>query len=189
MPRITVKPQTVIFILLLWLADRSAWTLIPLAAATVHELGHIIVMRILGCRVDEIEITVFGAEIRSPLERCHWGCAAAIYAAGGAANLMCTAAVLFMPSASDGLRFFGACSAALATVNLLPIRFLDGGAIVMTVCERLIPTYADAVSSAVSAVTLFVLWLVSVYMLLLCGGNLSLFLFCAYLFVTLYLKK
>lgn len=86
-----------------------------------------------------------------------------------------------------GGKFFAACSFALAVLNLLPIRTLDGGCIFETICVRLFPIYADTVVDIVSGTFIFILWLISVYLLLLAGGNISLMLFCMYMFVTLYL--
>jgi Zn-dependent protease len=140
-------------------------------------------MFLLGVEVQSIEVTLFGAEIRS-LSKEYTGRAGqiAIFAAGGISNLISgiTAALL-------GYSFFASCSIALAVVNLLPIRTLDGGCILELLLQDMPFRYSEKILGVVSAIFIFLLWLTAVYIILLCRGNLSLMLFCSYMFVTLYL--
>jgi len=185
--RIIVRAPTVILSVLLVLLDGSLIALIPLAAALCHEAGHLAAMQLLGVTVREIEITLFGAEIRS------LPCAQStlrqtvIFASGAAANLIC-ALLLLLPEHAPMLDFFAACSLVLAILNLLPIRTLDGGCIAEALLGRFVPAHADRIMDVLSAATLAILWLGAVYMLLFFGGNVSLMLFCLYLFVSLYFK-
>ncbi len=185
--KIRIRPPTLLFFTLLILLDRSALSLIPIAAALCHELGHLAVMRALKIDVREVEITMFGAEIRAPV--CSGGelACAAVFAAGGAANIISAAIVWIVGIGGEYADFFVACSLALAFVNLLPIRSLDGGCILAALLERFAPYHAHGIVNTVSAVTLAALWLVAVYILLVCGGNLSLLVFCMYLFAEVFL--
>ena len=185
--KIRIRPPTVLFFALLILLDRSALSLIPIAAALCHELGHIIVMRAVKMDVYEVEITMFGAEIRTPTYRGGEFARAAVYAAGGAANIISAAIVWALGKGSVYAEFFVACSLALAFVNLLPIRSLDGGCILASLLAHLAPYHEHSIVSAVSAVTLSLLWLAAVYILLVCEGNLSLLVFCMYLFAEVFL--
>ena len=187
LPRLIVRPATVILCVTLTALEGSVLALVPFLASLFHELGHLALMFVLGVRVDEVELTVFGAEIRTlPMTV---GCAAqvAVYASGAVANLLSSAVVLAAFGRTFGARFFAACSVSLALLNLLPIRTLDGGCVLETLLSRLAPIHSDTVFAAISGITLFVLWLGAAYLLLVCGGNLSLMLFCAYLFITLYM--
>lgn len=186
--KIRIRPPTVLFFALLILLDRSALSLIPIATALCHELGHLIVMRAVKMDVREVEITMFGAEIRAPAYSASELACAAVYAAGGAANILSAAIAWIIGAGGAYAEFFVACSFGLAFVNLLPVRSLDGGCILASLLACFAPQYAHSIVSAVSAVTLALLWLAAVYVLLVCGGNLSLMLFCIYLFVTLFCK-
>ena len=168
------------------LTDRSALSLLSVAAALCHEAGHLLVMLLCGCEVREVEITMFGAEIRSLPAKTGWLGEIAILAAGGLANLICVPIALLF----DGKHaaFFAVCSAMLAVLNLLPVRTLDGGCILSLLLARLTPTHAETILTVVSSVTLGLLWLAAGYLLLMSGGNLSLYLFCVYMFVTLYMR-
>ncbi len=187
-PRLIINPATVIFFSLLILIDKSALSLLPLAAALCHELGHLAVMLMLGVPVQQVELTVFGADIRTAHMRVNPAAAAAIYAAGAGANFLSAAVVLCIHPTTIEAEFFALCSISLALLNLLPIRTLDGGCILEIVVSRIAPTHMGVIIDAISSVALFFLWITVVYLILVCGGNLSLMLFCLYLFVTLYLK-
>ncbi|MBQ8551190.1 MAG: site-2 protease family protein [Clostridia bacterium] len=186
-PRIIIRPITAIFAGLLILLDGSMLALLPLLAALCHELGHLAVMLALGVPVREIELTLFGAEIRTPPLTTRTAGTVAVYAAGAAANLLSAAVIFLIPNRSFEAEFFAVCSISLAALNLLPIRSLDGGCILEAVVTRLAPPHMSAILDVVSFVSLFLLWLTAVYLLLICGGNLSLMLFCMYLFVTVFL--
>lgn len=185
--KIRIRPPTVLFFALLILLDRSALSLIPIAAALCHELGHVIVIQAVGMQVNEIEITMFGAEIRAPVYSGGGLACAAVYAAGGTANIISAIIVWKVGAGGAYAEFFVACSIALAFVNLLPIRSLDGGCILESLLGRFAPYRAQGIVNTVSAVTLALLWLVAVYVLLVCGGNLSLLVFCMYLFAEVFI--
>lgn len=189
LPRITVRPPTVIFAVLLIMLDGSMLSILPFAAALCHEIGHLTVMLAVGADVREVEITLFGAEIRTSSLPCGTLAAVAVYAAGASANLLSAAVMTAIPYSTVETEFFAACSVSLAAVNMLPIRTLDGGCILEALLIRLAPVHAYTAVTAVSAVTLALLWLTAVYLLLICGGNLSLMLFCMYLFATLFLAR
>lgn len=186
--KIRVTPPTVVFFAMLILLDRTALSLMPLCAALCHELGHLAVMRAVGMNVREVRITVFGAEIRAPAGYKNELARAAVYVAGGAANIISALIVLAIGFDGEYAELFVACSLALAFINLLPIRSLDGGCILEALISHFAPTHAYAVVTVVSAASLAILWLVAVYILLVCGGNLSLLLFSGCLFVELFLK-
>jgi len=80
-----------------------------------------------------------------------------------------------------------ACNLLLAAVNLLPVAGLDGGAILIALAgmggwrgERLV--------KITSFVGLFFLWLAAVYILLIAGGDPSLFLLACGLFTSVFLR-
>lgn len=187
-PRLIINPAAVIFFILLILLDRSILSLLPLAAALCHELGHLAVMLMLGVPVHQVELTVFGAEIRTSHMNVSPAGAAAIYAAGAGANLLSAAGVMCIRPTTIEAEFFALCSISLAVLNLLPIRTLDGGCILEIAISRIAPFHMTAIVDVISSAALFFLWLAAVYLLLVCSGNLSLMLFCLYLFVTIYLK-
>jgi len=188
MPRIIIRLPTVIFVVMLMLVEGSALSLVPLLAAAVHEMGHMAVLMMLGYGIDSVEITFFGAEIKLPDNiRSALG-AVLMYSAGSAANLICGVAVDLIPNGGMAAELFSVSCYALAAVNMLPIQSLDGGCVLATISRKLLPDHTEKILQAASGLTLTALWLIGSYLLLTAGGNLSLMLFCIYLFVTLYVK-
>ena len=182
LPRVRVGANTLLLLAFLAIFDRSLAVLVPLAAALLHELGHIAVMLSCGVAVRRIDIGLFGAEISGDsIEGARKVVRIAVYAAGAAANLATGLIAELL-----GFEFFADCSYALAAVNLLPIKTLDGGCIVSTLLCDL--THGRIIAELLSGLSLFLLWLAASYLLLLCGGNLSLLAFMIYLFVTIYLS-
>ena len=187
LPRIILRPTALLPAAVLLLADRSVLALMPPAAAACHELGHLLMMALLGIPVREIDITPLGAVIRTA--PCTPGACrdAAVHLAGPAVNLLC-AGLLLLPGCTPAVQVFAASSLALALFNLLPIRGLDGGCVLASALAYLVPVHAQTLAGIASAAALGALWLTAGYLLLLCGGNLSLFVICLFLFAELYLK-
>ena len=184
-PKIKISMPTIIFVGLLIVLDRSFLSLLALSAALIHELGHLTVMLLLGVKVSEVEITFFGAEIRTKKPTYSVLGNIAIFGAGAAANILSAVIIYSLPSPPFKAVFFAGASLSLAVINLLPIRTLDGGCIIEAIILSVLPQYAPIILDIISSLTLGLLWLTAIYLLLINSGNLSLMLFCMYLFVTL----
>ena len=107
--RIVIRFPTVILFLLLILFEGNPDALMPLAAALCHEAGHLCAMRLFGVNVREIEITMFGAEIRSLPSAQSTLRQIIIFGAGAAVNFFCAGILLFLHS-TPMLDFFTVCS-------------------------------------------------------------------------------
>ncbi len=99
-----------------------------LSAAFVHEMGHIIALRLLGGRVLGVRLHSCGARIEAaPMDP---GPAAICALAGPAAGAMCILAWRWFPEL--------ALAAVVQTIfNLIPVYPLDGGRAVRNICCKL----------------------------------------------------
>lgn len=113
-------------LLLSWFAIVNGWELlmIVLGAATIHELGHFLVLKSLGAGVKGLRLSVFGAVLETDSARLSYGGELAAVLAGPAANLLCV--LLLAPLGGKWAVFLGA-NLVLCIFNLLPVRPLDGG--------------------------------------------------------------
>lgn len=152
--------------LALWLAvEPDGATLLTMLAALLHEAGHLLTARLLGVGVSEITLLPLGADIKfSRLTTYREDILTGI--SGAAANII--SALLLLPlGAHPAVRYFICSNLALAAINLLPVDTLDGGTVLRGILSARMPEKtASAVMAALSAASLSVLWLCSVYLML-----------------------
>ncbi|MHB1151207.1 MAG: metalloprotease [Eubacteriales bacterium] len=183
MPDIKIKFSTVVFAALFLFMDASEFAVSVLAAAAVHEAGHLTAMYICGIHPKSITVYPFGVDITAGHSLSSYRADIFVAAAGCAVNLLLT--VIFFAV----LPTFALCCAVLAVLNLLPIKSLDGGRIV----ECVLLMHKDEEQTArivytVSFISIVILWIFSVYILLF-AFNPTLFFLCVYLFALIFLKK
>ena len=107
-----------------WLNYLDDQGIVPLALGfcALHELGHLLAIRLAGGRVRRLSITAVGAEME--VDRClSYGreCLAAL--AGPAVNLLLALLLCRLP----GGELAAGLNLVLACFNLLPVGRLDGG--------------------------------------------------------------
>ena len=171
-------------------------------AVLFHGLGHLLAAKLCGVPLQRLQITRTGLRLMTRDSAFPSYTAEGWVALGGPlGNLLGNALFLLVAHLARGsaARFFlQLCgqlipvSLSLALWNLLPIEGFDGGRLLR--CLLCLTTKeadkallrAERVLSLCSAACLLALWFFSVYLLLRAGTALSLYLFCAELFFTLY---
>ncbi len=110
-----------------WFVLANGWKplVTVLGAAAVHELGHWVVLRLLGAEVTMFCLSVLGAAMETDSRRLSYRGELAAVLAGPAANLL-AALMLTVPGGNCWPAAVGA-NLVLCVFNLLPIRPLDGG--------------------------------------------------------------
>ena len=180
--KIRIRPLTVVFLVILLLSNRDRGGFVPIAVLFLHEVGHLIAAPFCGVRVEEIELTLFGAEIRTQGNPPTLLQTLLLHAAGFLVNFLF--AVIFWEKAP----LFATCSLAIGLLNALPLPMLDGGHCLAALLSEICPMKADRIINVISAAFLVLLWLTAVFLLFFFGGNLSLLAFCFYLFFCLFLR-
>ena len=124
------------WLLAAWFTLVNGWQLLAviLSAAALHELGHLLVLRLLGARVRELRVSVFGAELMTSAARLSYPGEIAAVLAGPAVNLLCAlpvrpldggralylaAAWLAGPSAAERIACWAGGTTALALGGLV----------------------------------------------------------------------
>ena len=169
----------------------SGISLAALLAATIHELGHILVAKILNTDLGELKLGIFGASLSIESSMTSYKNEMAIAFGGPLANLLCALlASHFYSGENVFLQGFFICSIFLAALNLLPIIDLDGGRILLCLLSLIVPCYtALRILKICSLIVVFSLWCLSVYLLLRLGASLSLFIFSSALFCKIFIKS
>lgn len=121
--RCSLRPGAALCLALAWFLDENGLVAAALAAAAVHESGHILALRRCGAHITRVTLGLAGAEIgyAGALTRREEGLAAAAGPAFGALW------ALFALTPGGFLARSGAASAVLTVFNLLPVLPLDGG--------------------------------------------------------------
>lgn len=115
-------------------------------ACLIHEIGHFLLIKAFGGRVESIRLTAVGAEmtLNSGIS-FSYGKEIIVSVAGPIANLFF--ALIFLQY--EGYLFAGICL-CLGILNLTPIYPLDGGRILTCIMMQVYPRYADIVVKGVS---------------------------------------
>lgn len=162
-------PELFLLALAFMLGDGGRFAAI-MAAALLHELGHIIAAALLGTGLRFCRTEVSGISLKydfstvSPLRE------AAVCLAGPALGI----AVFLISYRNGSTAYFAGASAALAIFNLLPISYLDGGCALSAILSAILPP--DTVWRICRVLSLFftaVLWCASVFLMLRTKGDLS----------------
>ncbi|MBQ9493916.1 MAG: hypothetical protein IJR54_09340 [Oscillibacter sp.] len=126
MARVRVNASAGFYVLLVWFAavNGPRPLLTVLAAALVHECGHLAALRSCDARVTAVRFGVCGAVLESDCVHLSYGQELFCVLAGPGANLF--AAALVTAAGNPWPAFTGA-NLILCAFNLLPVRPLDGG--------------------------------------------------------------
>lgn len=182
-----ITPPLLLLMAAFILIDGTVFAVYAMLCALLHELAHILTLRLCRGRVRRVVTRGFGVSITT--EPLSYGREATVAAAGPLCSL--TLAVLFVLICryavfNEMTVFLAASNAALFAVNALPVYPLDGGRVLYCLlCLRLLPQKAAAVTRAVSVIFLLPTAALSVIILIKTGYNLSLFVICVYLAVLL----
>ena len=161
-------------------------------AIFIHEVGHIILAKLFNIEFSECSIGIFGAGLMP--RHTHYSYKDEILLAAGGPLINICSAIVVLPFLSvfynDFLIYFILSSVALALFNIMPIKDLDGGRILYSIiCIVKNERIATFLVSLLSFLTLFLLWVFSVYFLLIASSNLSLFIFSVSIFFKLFVEK
>lgn len=171
---------------------KSHYALIPLGVAVIHELGHVICAKARRVRLESLDIGIFGARINLDPAIYSYNDEIAVCIGGPAINIISADVAAIVAKLfdihSDWVYFFILASLSLAIVNLLPIKSFDGGRILFALlAKRRSLESTERIINVSSFVALFLIWMLSLYLLLRTSASLSLFIFSISVFATIFI--
>ncbi len=195
MKKVKIKIGFFAFMLLLALvASKSQYTFISLIAAAIHELGHICAAKILKITLTEFDFGLLGARLKISGGFYSYKQEMALAFGGPLFNFLSAALLLSLKAMLSishfALETFILSSLALGILNLLPIHTFDGGRIFESALLNFLPPSAvKFIMDILSFLSVFSLWSISVYFLLIYSYSLNLFIFSLSLFSHLFLES
>jgi len=180
-----------LFLLLLFvLINFSVYILVILFCIFIHEMGHIILIKINKFNISGIEILPFGINISTDSKLTSYKTDVMIALSGPFMNIVSAAVILVIIKLNGyvSILFFSFLTNILyAAINLFPVKSLDGGKALNDILKMFLPEHAaQIIFSAVSAVFLGILSLFAFFVLMITGYNFTLILLCCYLFYTIH---
>lgn len=166
-------------------------SIVALLAAALHELGHIIAAKICNIPLCELKLGIFGASLQPALPLLSYKKEIILAIAGPLTNLVfAIPLIIFLEEPNQFCELFIIASLFLGILNLLPIVDFDGGRILYClIAYKFSPVFALKTIKFLSFLLVFILWTLSVYLLLKLSNSLSLFIFSLSLFTKLFLTK
>ena len=175
--------------ILVWIVtEPSRVPILTLTAILLHDCGHLLAARLCRVKASGFSVDSLGARLTLVGTTLSYPHELIISASGPLANL------LFLPLSrflrEENGSFFLSVSLALALLNLMPIKGFDGGRIFYCLAALFIdPTRAEQICALLSFFSLFILWCISVYLMIKMGADFSLFLFSASVFTRIFLQN
>lgn len=160
-----------------------------LLAAFLHELGHVLAARLCHIPLQSCSVGLFGAGLSPQCGFYSSRQELLLCLSGPLVNLLSGSLSLLLPPSQPRLDF-AAASLFLGFLNLLPVQSFDGGRILLLLLSlRLSPRTSYRLLRLLSFSCLFLLWTLSVYLLLRSASSLSLFVFSLSLFFKLFIEE
>ncbi|MBR5322501.1 MAG: hypothetical protein IKU48_03030 [Clostridia bacterium] len=188
--KITVKFAfpTLIFVASLALLGKPL-CLIPLAAAFLHELGHLALMLLCGQPIKNITVLPFGIDIKKSPRLSSYKTDIAVSSAGIIVNIASLLFCRFLPE-NAAAELFKQSNMLLILINVLPIKSLDGGQILEKMLLLVMsPEAVENILTFLSMLCIIIVGSVAVWVLFVSGYNFTLLFMCIYLFIGQFLRK
>ena len=187
--KIKISFFSIIIFVSLFLTN-AQFSIAAICSATIHELGHIFISKLLGINFSSLSLDIFGAKLTKENELYSYNDEIIVCTAGPAANfiLFFVAEAFLSYHYNEFLLNLSLSSLILGTMNLLPIYGFDGAHILSALLNKIFsPFITQKIMSALSFIIIFFLWCFSVYLVLKISASLSLFVFSSMLFVKLFI--
>ena len=198
MPKIKISPSSLLLFAGIFLSQNKLLALSLFICATIHEIGHFVAALILKIKIKRFELTVCGAKIIPSAQICSYKDEFILCLLGPMANILTF--LLFLPKVNiseihgigslDTCTYIALFSLMLALINLLPIKSLDGGRMLFLMLSWALGQRVGKIVLNISTFLFaLILWMLSVYLLILSRGGIVFFSFSLCMFLKIFEKS
>lgn len=163
--------------------------LITIFSSLLHEMGHLLIMTVVGNKPQAVRIEITGMNIiRQPDFKISVKNEIFISLGGPLINLICfmISAIILCFYNNEHILTFGCINLILMTFNMLPVKRLDGG---MTLYYILSQKYDNDICSKVLKITsvffVLIIYIWGIYIFISSGYNISLIIIAIFLTLSL----
>ena len=161
--RIRISPWAAVLFLLLVITDRSMLCAAVMAAAAVHECGHLLAAHLLGIPLQTMRLDLTGARLEVVGRLLSYGEEWLLCIAGPLMSLLLSAAAFFLGEQHGFFFMLSTVSLLLGLLNLLPVQGFDGGRMLSAALGRFAGVRVCAAVMRISSLfCLFLIWAMAV---------------------------
>ena len=180
MKKYSVSVLSLIFVSAFVLIDGSVLSLVAVFFSLLHEICHVVCLKIIGGRVKRLSARGFSMALDTTFLNYSQECAVAL--SGPALSLLLFFVFLPFCKINEYLFFCCFCNLMIFSVNILPVYPLDGGrALYCFLCKKYQLYTSNIIMRVISCIFLLPLLIMSVIILIRTGYNLSLLVISVYL--------
>ena len=175
--KLRAEPSFIVTIATLLLTNEPKYVIFMLFSAFVHEVGHIVAMKVCGVKINTLVLGFFGGTVIMEKKLISYGKEAFIAFSGPFVNLIFSTLffIIMRSGFSADIFFLFLCNIFYGVFNLLPIGTLDGGAVLKSLLARKKELYTvDRTMNILSRITLFLLGTFSIFLVSMSAFNISL---------------
>lgn len=161
-------------------------------SSVIHESGHLMLMKLLGDRINYIELSLFGMRIEKCGALLSYKKEAIIAMGGIVLNFVffLWGIGLYLFIKKEDFLFFSFVNGFIALVNMIPVRILDFGRFIYCfLCERYEQEKSERVTDIISAICCAALSVACVLYCIFININISLIAVTLYLNIIIFKKK
>lgn len=188
----SVSFPAVAFLTLALLTDSNGTFLICLVSSFLHEVGHILALRLKGADINSVSFNLGDVAINSDCSKLSVNDEIIVSLSGVAVNLLLSA-VGFMFWHIFGYKFcfdIVISNLLISAFNLIPIRFLDGGRAIELILQKFISHKAsDIILNILTVIFIIPVAVAGFVFVFNSSYNFSLFFVALYLICTLVSKE
>lgn len=140
----SVSFPAVAFLSIALIADNKGTFIVCLISSFLHELGHLLALRITGAKIDSVRFNLGDVAIKADYSKLSSNAEIVVSLSGVLVNLLLSIVgfLFWQIFSTEFLLNVIISNLLIAAFNLLPVRFLDGGQVILLILQKFLDAFA-----------------------------------------------